>query len=47
MAILMMADALEGACRAVFQDESPSPESIREVCDRIVDEKVQDGQLSE
>ncbi len=47
MAILMMADALEGACRAVFQDEDPSPESIREVCDRIVGEKVADGQLDD
>ncbi|HSR44207.1 MAG TPA: HDIG domain-containing protein [Acidimicrobiia bacterium] len=47
MAILMMADALEGACRAIFQDEDPSPESIREVCDRIVGEKVADGQLDE
>ncbi len=47
MAILMMADALEGACRAVFQDEDPSPESIRNVCERVVGEKVADGQLSE
>ncbi|MDH5373484.1 MAG: HDIG domain-containing protein, partial [Acidimicrobiia bacterium] len=47
MAILMMADSLEGACRAVFQDEDPSPESIREVCERVVDEKVQDGQLGD
>ncbi len=47
MAILMMADALEGACRAVFQEEDPSPESIRNVCERVVGEKVADGQLSE
>lgn len=47
MAILMMADALEGACRAVFQDEDPSPDAIRSVSDRIVEEKVADGQLSE
>lgn len=43
----MMADALEGACRAVFQDEDPSPDAIRSVSDRIVEEKVADGQLSE
>ncbi|MDF1597721.1 MAG: HDIG domain-containing protein [Acidimicrobiia bacterium] len=47
MAILMMADALEGAVRAVFQDEDPSPDSIRAVCDRVVGEKVADGQLTE
>lgn len=47
MAILMMADALEGATRAVFSDEDPSPERIRAVVDRVVAEKVNDGQLSE
>jgi putative nucleotidyltransferase with HDIG domain len=47
MAILMMADALEGACRAIFQDEDPSPERIRDVCERVVGEKVADGQLSD
>ncbi|NNC40393.1 MAG: HDIG domain-containing protein [Acidimicrobiia bacterium] len=47
MAILMMADALEGACRAVFQDNDPTPDSIREVCERVVGEKVADGQLSD
>ena len=46
-AILMMADALEGASRAVFADEDPSPEKIRRVVDRVVGEKVADGQLSE
>ncbi len=47
MAILMMADAVEGACRAVFADEEPKPESIAKVVNRVIDEKVADGQLSE
>lgn len=47
MAILMLADALEGACRAVFQDEDPSPEAIRRVVETVVGEKVADGQLSD
>jgi putative nucleotidyltransferase with HDIG domain len=47
MAILMMADALEGACRAIFQDNDPTPDSIREVCERVVGEKVADGQLGD
>jgi putative nucleotidyltransferase with HDIG domain len=46
-AILMMADALEGASRAVFADDDPSPEKIRRVVERVVGEKVGDGQLSE
>jgi cyclic-di-AMP phosphodiesterase PgpH len=46
MAILMMADAVEGACRAVFAEEEPKPESIAKVVTRVVDEKVGDGQLS-
>lgn len=46
-AILMLADALEASCRAVFQTEEPSPGSIEKVVDRIVDEKIEDGQLSE
>ncbi|HEX6946264.1 MAG TPA: HDIG domain-containing protein [Acidimicrobiia bacterium] len=46
-AILMLADSLEAACRAVFQTEEPTPEAIEKVVDRIVQEKVDDGQLSE
>lgn len=46
-AILMMADALEAACRAVFQTEEPSADAIEKVVDRIMDEKLEDGQLSE
>ncbi len=47
MAIVMMADSVEGACRAVFGDEEPTPEGIEKVVGRIVDEKVSDGQLGE
>lgn len=46
MAIVMMADSVEGACRAVFGDEEPTPQGIEKVVNRIVDEKVGDGQLS-
>ena len=46
MAILMMADSVEGACRAVFQVEEPTPERIEQLVERVVGEKVADGQLS-
>jgi putative nucleotidyltransferase with HDIG domain len=46
-AILMLADSLEAACRAVFQTEEPTPDAIEKVVRRIIDEKVEDGQLSE
>ena len=46
-AILMLADSLEAACRAVFQTEEPTPDAIEKVVDRIMDEKLEDGQLSE
>ncbi|MCY4369996.1 MAG: HDIG domain-containing protein [bacterium] len=47
MAIVMMADSVEGACRAVFQAEEPSPEGIEQLVERVVGEKMADGQLSE
>ena len=47
MAIVMLADSLEAACRAVFRDEEPTAEAIDKVVNRVVDEKVNDGQLSE
>jgi putative nucleotidyltransferase with HDIG domain len=47
MAIVMLADSLEAACRAVFQEEDPTPMAIEKVVDRVVDEKINDGQLSE
>lgn len=46
LAIVMMADAIEGASRAIFNEEDPSPQRISEVVERIVGEKVSDGQLS-
>lgn len=47
MAIVMLSDSLEAACRAVFQEEEPTPDRIEKVVSRVVDEKVNDGQLSE
>ncbi|MEX1280268.1 MAG: HDIG domain-containing metalloprotein [Acidimicrobiia bacterium] len=47
MAILMMADSLEGATRATFAESEPTPEAITTVVERVVAEKVNDGQLSE
>jgi putative nucleotidyltransferase with HDIG domain len=47
MAIVMMADSLEGATRAVFSLEEPSRERIERVVETIVGEKVADDQLSE
>lgn len=46
-AILMLADGLEAACRAEFQTAEPTPEAIAKVVDRIIGEKVDDGQLDE
>lgn len=47
MAIVMLADSVEGACRASFGEEEPTPEAIEKVVNRVVDEKIDDGQLSE
>ena len=47
MAIVMLADSLEAACRAVFQAEEPTPQAIEKVVNRVIDEKVNDGQLTE
>lgn len=46
-AIVMLSDSLEAACRAVFQSEEPSPSAIEKVVDRVINEKMDDGQLSE
>jgi putative nucleotidyltransferase with HDIG domain len=46
-AILMLADSLEAACRAEFQAEEPTPDRIDKVVNKVIDEKVEDGQLSE
>jgi cyclic-di-AMP phosphodiesterase PgpH len=44
-AIVMLSDSLEAACRAVFQTEEPTAEAIEKVVDRVIDEKLNDGQL--
>lgn len=46
-AIVMLADSLEAASRAVFQTEEPTPEAIEKVVDRVIDEKLDDGQLQD
>lgn len=46
-AILMLSDSLEAACRAEFQSADPTPDAIEKVVDRIMNEKLEDGQLSE
>jgi putative nucleotidyltransferase with HDIG domain len=46
-AIVMLSDSLEAACRAIFQTEEPTPEAIEKVVNRVIDEKLNDGQLSE
>ena len=46
-AIVMLADSLEAGCRAVFQTEEPTPEAIEKVVNRVIDEKLDDGQLQE
>jgi hypothetical protein len=43
-AILMLADGVEGASRAL---QEPTPSRIRGLVTRIVDERVHDGQLDE
>jgi putative nucleotidyltransferase with HDIG domain len=46
-AIVMLADSLEAACRAEFQTQEASPLAIEKVVDRVINEKMDDGQLSE
>ena len=45
-AILMMADSLEAACRAIFMNEDANEEKIKNVINEIFEEKIADGQLS-
>ena len=47
MVIVMLADATEAATRALVQHEDPTSESIRELVESIIAEKVEDGQLEE
>ena len=45
-AILMMADSLEAACRAIFMNEDADEEKIKNVINEIFEEKITDGQLN-
>ena len=47
MVIIMLADATEAGTRALVQNEDPTSESIRELVEGIIAEKVEDGQLEE
>ena len=47
MVIIMLADATEAGTRALVQSEDPTSESIRELVESIIAEKVEDGQLEE
>jgi len=45
-AILMLADSLEAASRAIFMNEDADEKKIRNVIEEIFNEKISDGQLS-
>ena len=45
-AILMLADSLEAACRAIFMVEDADEEKIKSVIEEIFNEKIADDQLS-
>jgi putative nucleotidyltransferase with HDIG domain len=45
-AILMLADSLEAACRAIFMVEDADDEKIKNVIEEIFNEKIADDQLS-
>jgi len=45
-AILMLADSLEAACRAIFMNEDADEKKISKVIEEIFNEKISDGQLS-
>ena len=45
-AILMLADSLEAACRAIFMSEDADEEKIKSVIEEIFNEKISDGQLN-
>jgi putative nucleotidyltransferase with HDIG domain len=47
MVILMLADATEASTRALVQHEDPTSETIRELVENVIAEKVEDGQLEE
>ena len=45
-AILMLADSLEAACRAIFMSEDADEGKIKKVIEEIFNEKISDGQLN-
>ncbi len=45
-AILMFADSLEAACRAIFMQEDADENKIRNIIEQIFNEKISDGQLT-
>jgi len=45
-AILMLADSLEAACRAIFMSEDADEGKIKNVIEEIFTEKISDGQLN-
>jgi hypothetical protein len=47
MAILMISDAVEGAARALAQQEDPTADSLKKLVDSVVGEKLEDGQLDQ
>jgi putative nucleotidyltransferase with HDIG domain len=47
LAILMISDAVEGAARALAQQEDPTADSLQKLVESIVSEKQEDGQLDE
>ena len=47
MAILMISDSIEGAARALAQNEDPTGDSLRKLVETVVGEKLDDGQLDE
>jgi hypothetical protein len=47
MVVVMMADSCEAAARALVQQEDPTSESLRNLVEMVISEKVEDGQLEE
>jgi putative nucleotidyltransferase with HDIG domain len=45
--IVMMSDACEAAVRALVQEEDPTEEGLRRTVERVIAEKVEDGQLED
>ncbi len=47
MVVVMMSDSCEAAARALVQHEDPTSESLRNLVEQVISEKVEDGQLEE